>query len=220
MHAELEAVLCSGGLRGKQHTYALLDERAPDARRLTDKEALAELVLRYFTSHGPATVKDLAGWASLTAAQAAQGLDLVSGRLQRLDVNGVAYWFAEPVPDGTPPSPVVHLLQGYDEYVMGYSETRYLLDLAGTARVMTERAVYNLVVLLDTQVAGHWKRTVSKQAVTIQVAHYAPFTGTQVTALRDAAGRHGRFLGLPATVAPPAPIQPAAVPPAPAPGSG
>ena len=38
MHAELEAVICSGPRRGKQFTYALLDERAPatkpqDARR-------------------------------------------------------------------------------------------------------------------------------------------------------------------------------------------
>ena len=29
MHAELEAVICSGPRRGKQFTYALLDERAP-----------------------------------------------------------------------------------------------------------------------------------------------------------------------------------------------
>src|SRR6266498_1240353 len=29
MHAELDGIVCSGGRRGKQFTYALLDERAP-----------------------------------------------------------------------------------------------------------------------------------------------------------------------------------------------
>ena len=59
MFAELDALICSGAMRGKQHTYALLDERAPDATELGMDEALAELTRRYFTSRGPATVKDL-----------------------------------------------------------------------------------------------------------------------------------------------------------------
>ena len=32
MHAELEALVCSGPLQGKQQTYALLDERVPQCR--------------------------------------------------------------------------------------------------------------------------------------------------------------------------------------------
>ena len=66
MHAELDAVICSGAPRGKQHTYALVADRAPEARRLERDEALAELALRYFTSRGPATVKDFRWWSSLT----------------------------------------------------------------------------------------------------------------------------------------------------------
>ena len=41
MHAELEGLICSGAMRGKQHTYALLDERAPAAKALARDEALA-----------------------------------------------------------------------------------------------------------------------------------------------------------------------------------
>src|SRR5262249_30734041 len=32
MHAELELLICSGGLDGKQHTYALVESRAPYVR--------------------------------------------------------------------------------------------------------------------------------------------------------------------------------------------
>ena len=55
MHAELEGIVCSGPLDGNEQTYALLDERAPVARRLDRDEGLAELVLRYFRGHGHAT---------------------------------------------------------------------------------------------------------------------------------------------------------------------
>ncbi len=62
MRAELDMLICSGPRRGKQFTYALLDERAPAASSLPRDEALAELTRRYFTSHGPATLKDFAWW--------------------------------------------------------------------------------------------------------------------------------------------------------------
>src|SRR5690349_15894308 len=50
MHAELDAAICSGPRRGKQLTYALLDERAPGTRSLARADALAELARRYFPS--------------------------------------------------------------------------------------------------------------------------------------------------------------------------
>src|SRR5205814_1585079 len=58
MHAELEGLICSGASRGKQQTYALLEERAPQARILGRDEALTELARRFFAGHGPATLKD------------------------------------------------------------------------------------------------------------------------------------------------------------------
>ena len=47
MHAELEGVIGKGPRRGKQFTYGLIAERAPDARRLERDEALAELARRF-----------------------------------------------------------------------------------------------------------------------------------------------------------------------------
>src|SRR4051812_19827394 len=48
MQAELDGVLCSGPRRGKQFTYALLDERAPATAEIPREEALCELARRYF----------------------------------------------------------------------------------------------------------------------------------------------------------------------------
>ena len=73
-HAELDGLICSGPVAGGEHTYALMDERVPAPRRLGRTEALAELALRYFTGHGPATERDLAYWATLTLTDVRAGL--------------------------------------------------------------------------------------------------------------------------------------------------
>ena len=59
MYAELEGVVVSGPRRGNQLTYALLDERAAPTTTRSDDEALAEFVVRYLRTRGPATIPDL-----------------------------------------------------------------------------------------------------------------------------------------------------------------
>jgi hypothetical protein len=195
MHAELDARICSGPLRGRQHTYALLEERAPQARELSREEALVELVLRYFTSHGPASAKDFATWASLTMGDVEPALAAAGRRLRREVIDGVPFWSGE---DGAAPplmSPAVHLLQGYDEYIMGYSETKHLLAAPGVPWSPATPPVFSLVVLLDGRVAGFWKRAVAKDSVAVQVALLRPFDAAQVRALEAEAARYGEFLG-------------------------
>jgi hypothetical protein len=201
MNAELNGVICSGPLKGKQHTYALLDERALRAKRLSGDEALAELTLRYFTSHGPATAKDFRWWSSLTATEIKRGLEMVAPKLLHQVFDGVSYWFAPSVPHPPPMSPTARLVQAYDEYIVGYSESKYVLDLSGQARWMARvRPVFNGVVILDSQVAGYWRRTQRKDAVLIEAALHTPFDEAQTRALHAAAEGYGAFLGLAARV--------------------
>jgi hypothetical protein len=207
MNAELQGLLCSGPPKGKQHTFALLEERAPQATRLTGDEALAELARRYFSGHGPATAKDLAAWASLTGAEVKRSIAMVAGQLEHEVVDGLTFWFAPPPtplpapPPAASPSPVVHLLQTFDEYVMGYGESRYVLDLAGRVRPLPPMpGVFAPVVVLDGQVAGRWRRTLTNGAVVVEVALDLPFGDAQARALALAADEFGAFLGLPASL--------------------
>lgn len=201
MHAELTGVICSGALKGKQHTYGLLDERAPAATWPTGDDALAELTHRYFTSHGPATAQDLRGWASLTLAAVRRGIELVSSRLERELLDGTTFWWAAADSAPDPTAPAVHLLQGYDEYIMGYSESKYVLDIFGVGRLgFQDRASFNAVVILDGQVAGMWRRTPRKDGLLIQVALHVTFNAAQTRALHLAADKHAAFLGLNAVV--------------------
>lgn len=200
MSAELNAVVCSGAPRGRQHTYALLEERAPRARRLEPDEALAELTVRYFTSHGPATVKDFKWWSSLTVADIRRGLEMVGSQLERTEVDGVPYWSAAALsPDR--PAPRAHLLQTYDEYVVGYSESRQVLDASGALKALTrDEAMFTSLAVLDGTAVGRWRRTLRKDSVHIELRHHVALDESGERALREAATRHGEFLGLPAVL--------------------
>ena len=67
-----------------------------------------EFALRYFTSHGPATVKDFAWWSSLTLTDARAGLAAARDRLDELELDGETYYLRpglEPAPTSRAPAP-------------------------------------------------------------------------------------------------------------------
>ncbi len=92
MQAELEGVICSGAMNGKQFTYALLEERAPEGKLLKLEEAVAELVLRYFKSRGPATLADFAWWSGLTVADGKRGVEAYRSQFLNEVVDEQSYW--------------------------------------------------------------------------------------------------------------------------------
>jgi len=194
MRAELDAVICSGPRRGNQFTYALLEERAPAARTLTREQGLAELVRRYFTSHGPAQPRDFAWWSGLTIADARAGLEMVGGALVSQVIAGQTHWLAaDAKPARGAAAPVVHLLPNYDEYTVGYRDHDAILD---RARVPISSVLAH-VVTVDGQVRGRWRRSAAKGEAVVEVDLPESLSPAEEDALERAVARFGRFLGMP-----------------------
>ena len=191
MRAELDALICSGAMRGKQQTYALVDERAPNATELTMDEALAELTRRYFTSRGPATVKDLARWSSLKVGDCRRGIEMLADELEQETVGDRTYWYVPSPGARRPPSPRVDLIQVYDEYVMGFSESRDAL----TGPIPSHESRFMHAVLMDGKLIGHWKRTEEGKTTVVEVDTYEALDDAGTQALEKAVERFGRFLG-------------------------
>jgi Winged helix DNA-binding domain len=197
MHCELEAAICSGGREGKQHAYALVDERVPEQESFDRDDALTELVRRYLRSHGPATVKDLRWWSSLTVSDIKKALSLLGDEVQHETSEGLTFW-STPLDEAPgPKGPAVHLLQPYDEFVIGYSESRYFGDpRADVAReAWRDRSLPNGVILVNGGFAGHWRRTIGKDLIEVEALVYQDLESVDAEVLEDAASRLGRFIG-------------------------
>jgi hypothetical protein len=200
MHAELELLICSGGLDGKQQTYALVDERVGATLPLRGDAALAELTRRYFGSHGPASVKDFTWWASLTVGEARRGIELVGAELERTEVEGRTYWSAPARRQGRIDRPVAHLLQCFDEYIVGYPESRDVLDVRSLAGFRVGgRPKANHALFIDSQIVGFWGRTLTRRALTIELQLVRQLDDGEHRAIDAAVAAYGRFAGLPAS---------------------
>ncbi|MGH7550143.1 MAG: winged helix DNA-binding domain-containing protein [Gemmatimonadota bacterium] len=195
MRAELDGIVCSGPRRGKQFTYALLDERAPRAGALGREEALAELARRYFASRGPATVHDFAKWSGLILADARSGLEAVEAGLRHEVADGRTCWFPRSRRSKADGSPTAHLLSIYDEYVSGYKDRSAMIDERHAARLSAMGNALNYIVVVDGRIVGTWRRTLGKTEVVIQTDVFARLTRAQREAVAAAADRYGAFLG-------------------------
>jgi hypothetical protein len=199
MHCELEAVIGSGGLSGKQQTYALLDERVPKGGRFDRDDALVELTRRYLGSHGPATVKDMSWWSGFTMADVRKALDLLEAEVRSETVDGIVLWSI--AADEAPPTPArgAHLLQTYDELVVGFSESRFFgdpgIERARAAWSGRDGTLPSGGVLLNGRIGGHWRRTIERTLIRMELHLYEEPKRADARALEAAASDLGRFFG-------------------------
>jgi len=201
MHAELDGLVCSGALRGKEQTYALVEERAPNAKTLPREEALGELARRFFTSHAPVTVKHFAWWSGLSMRDAKVGLDMNKRQLTSEVIDGQTFWFGARPPARQNEAPLTtHLIPEYDEALIG-SKDLGVTDLPRAKRAKTWNDVWYRPVIVAGKRAGTWRRTIAKGNVVIETNLFASLNRSQVAALKTAVDRYGQFLQLPAHLA-------------------
>lgn len=197
MYPELEGIICSGPRRGKQFTYALLDERVPAVKVLKPDEALAELTERYFTTRGPATLQDFTWWSGLTLAQARRGVEIVKREFTHEVIEGKTYWFAKSMTQAKVSSPLGHLLPNYDEYFIGFKDRSAIGEVIRRSKVPVNNSAFLAhLITIDGQLVGGWKRTLEKNKVIVKLTPVVKLSKIENRSITEAADRFGKFLGL------------------------
>ena len=193
MQAELEGGICSGPRRGKQFTYMLLDWRVPASPARSRDAALAELAGRYFTSHGPAQLRDFAWWSGLPVGDARLGLAQSEHQLTRHETGAATYWSAPVTGVRRRALPSVSLLPIYDEYLIAYKDRSAALDRSRWARTRWPDSL-SAAVVVDGIVVGAWRRTFDRNRVIVSVTPLARLTATEASGIEEGARRYAGFL--------------------------
>jgi hypothetical protein len=165
IRAETEGIICSGKLKEYKQTYTLLPEWIPRTKTLNRDEALKELALRYFTSHGPATLNDFNWWSGLSIRDSRQALDSVKSELCSEVMENNTYWFASPSETSEPRTDEVFLLPAYDEFIISYRDRTASLKLVNHKKAVSDNGIFYPVIIRNGQVIGTWKHTVKKDLV-------------------------------------------------------
>ena len=193
MYAELERVICSGPRRGNAFTYALLAERAPGGRALSGDEALAALAERFFSSHGPATVKDFVWWSGLRTADARRGIQIAG--MRSFEQDGLSYWHPATHARRGGRATGVHLLPIYDEYLVAYRDRIAVPHRPPSGDDPAERVPFRHALVIDGQVAGTWRIAKASAEPVLQVTPLRRLTGSERETIAPAAAHYGAFIG-------------------------
>jgi hypothetical protein len=188
----MDGLLCFGSRSGKQFTFTLLDEWIPKPKPKSPEEAIAELTKRYFTSHGPATMKDFAWWSGLTMKEVKAGLDAVGNALTKETLDGETYWLGKEQRKTSAAINQGWLLPSYDEYTVAYKDRRAIISSpyfiqAGNGLRPT--------IMVNGEIIGSWQRELRKHDAVITVHFFNTETKHTSEALQQAAKRYGEFLG-------------------------
>jgi hypothetical protein len=165
-HLAQTRTLCLGptgpGPTNEQH-FVLFDEWITTPRHLERDEALGEWALRYFRSHGPATVKDFTWWTQLKAADVKTAVAIAAPQLERIVVDDVTYYVDPNTLASLTPlrrkARDVFLLPGFDEFLLGYQTRSAVLPTEFASRIVPGgNGVFLPTVISDGEVVGTWKR--------------------------------------------------------------
>ena len=186
----MRGLLCFGPAHADRQRVVLLEEWVPDPRRPERDEALGEWAERYFRSHGPATVQDLARWTGLTMADVRTGVALARSRLASVDVDGVEHLMDPQTPDllaGCRRQAEVLLLPGFDEVLLGYADRTATLPAAYSERIVPGgNGMFRPTVVAGGQVVGTWRHTGPAARRTLEATPFTAFPPDVLAALPEA----------------------------------
>jgi len=200
LDAEINGLVCSGVMKGKKQTFALLNERVPQKRTLTKDEALSKLAKIYFTSHGPATLPDFIWWSGLPVTEARKALEMNKSTLISETIGTETYWFEDSIKPASTPPDSVYLLPAFDEYLISYKNRSAAITADHHKKAISNNGIFWPVIVVNGQISGVWKRTLKKDQVLIELDHFRPHNKKEMQLINHAADKYGYFSGMKAEV--------------------
>jgi hypothetical protein len=202
-YASQQGVTCIAPHIGKEQSFVLLDEWAPEPHRPERTEALGIMALRYFRSHGPATRADLARWTGLTMADVRAGIAAAGDLLTTVHVDGAEMVLDPALLDTTPAEPAGGwvALPGFDEYILGYKDRTLMMEPEHlTAVVPGGNGVFRSTLVRGGRVVATWTRTLGRRAVVVEVQPLLELGPADRARAEEALQPYAAFVGLPAQV--------------------
>jgi hypothetical protein len=195
MNAELEGIVCNGIMRGKQQTYALMDEKVPKGLVFTREEAIVELTKRYFNSHSPATLQDFQWWSGLPMSDVRKGIEAIKNDFIFEKINNQIYYFNSNN-KAFETTESIHFLPTFDEFMVSYKDRIDSIEPHLKQIAMTSNGIFKPIIVVNGRVIGIWKRIIKKDKLMIEPQFFNNYTPLEKDIMLKEIKRFGDFNGL------------------------
>jgi hypothetical protein len=194
MRAELDGIVCSGAIKDKKQTYAILSDRVPKTENISREAALVKLAQRYFTSHGPASLRDFVWWSGLPVSDARNALEMVKPDLICENIGNETLWFSPLIKLAGNDLNHLALLPAFDEFIISYTDRSASLPWIDHKKAVSDNGLFRPIIAINGQVTGIWKRSVIKEKVIIETEFFRPHTSSEKQRIEIEAAKYGVFL--------------------------
>ena len=192
--AELDGLICSGEIKNKKQTYALLSERVPKSDLFNKEVSLGKLAMKYFTSHCPATLQDFKWWSGLSVADSKSALEMVKNDLVSEKIGKQEFWFTNSNSVSKSGTASVHLLPAFDEFIIAYTDRTAALNADHHKKAIIRNGMFMPVIVINGQAAGTWKRTIKKDEVNIETEYFRSISKSEKKLILEQFVKYSNFL--------------------------
>ena len=154
-------------------------------------DALARLALKYFRSHGPATLEDFVWWSGLNISDCKAGMDAIRSELIEECWKGITFHRHRDSRTRGFRSGTLTLLPSYDEYLIGYKSRHVAVRPDHSHHAHNDRGIFWPVILRDGEVIGNW----SAPGGTVQIEIFHPDAKLNRDDLQKELARYQGYLG-------------------------
>lgn len=188
----------SNGKAAGQQLFMPFEEWIPESREPGREDGIAELLLRYLRSHGPATLDDFCWWTQIAKTEAKAALDRIGADVVELEFGGASYWLspeaAALLDDGVPGARTLLALPGFDEFLLGYKDRGLVLAPEHAQKVVPGgNGVFKRIIVSGGEVTGTWARNGTGAKAVVVPEPFSP-DGLQPAAARSFEAQAAKYL--------------------------
>lgn len=193
--AEIEKLVCSGKSKKNKHSYALFNERIIDHRKIHREEAIHQLAKTYFSSRGPASIKDFSWWSGLGIREASLANELIWNGFGSFVKDNSIFIFPDTISAETEFPDSAFLLPAFDEYLISYADRSAVITLHDFSKAISSNGIFRPIIVVNGEVIGIWKRETKKDSFQITLQPFKKLSKKHENMLRKKAESFGRFYG-------------------------
>ncbi|MDQ0849217.1 hypothetical protein QFZ65_001155 [Arthrobacter sp. B3I9] len=193
-------LLVQGPVAGNQQLVVAFADWITASRNLDRGEGIAEWLLRYLRSHGPATERDFSWWAAIPLTEVRAALAEVKGQLVALEFEGTSYWLSPETAalldvGSVPGARSVLALPGFDEFLLGYTDRSLVLPPEHANKIVPGgNGVFRKTLVAGGQVVGTWRGPAAGRSAAVVPQPFDTVNGLRPAAQRSFGRQAAKYL--------------------------